>query len=373
MTPGLWLFAGAGSGGHWVPGGTVAAALVRAGGGSIFLAGPRPTEKLCLARAPGRVVPFRGLPARGGGRHRLLFLGRLPALTWRCMAQLRRTGALGVVGLGGYGAVPAGLAARALGRPLVLLEQNVLPGRATRLLAPLAWAVCCAFRETAARLPRGCWTGNPVPPPETIPRALAARRFGLAPDRLTVLVVGGSQGAVGLNRAVLAAAPALVRRRREVQILHAAGPAAREVAAGYARLGLRARVLPFVEDMPRAYALADLVVSRAGGTTLAELAAWGLGAVLVPCPHHADGHQRANARAFARAGAALVVEEAEGGGRLGRLLAALVDVPERRERLGRAARRLARPGATAAVVAVLAAAAGRRGEEREPSWSGAST
>jgi UDP-N-acetylglucosamine--N-acetylmuramyl-(pentapeptide) pyrophosphoryl-undecaprenol N-acetylglucosamine transferase len=372
------VFAGGGSGGHLVPGMRLAEEIRRRRGEArfLFLRGPRQIEGLVLEGAPGETRRLKGLSAPRGWRGRVAFAVTLPALLARSMRILRQFDADTVVGLGGYGAVPAVLAGRALGLKVVLLEQNARPGLATRLLGPLAHAVCCAFPQTAGQFLNGRVTGNPVSrPPSDVDRDAAFRRFDLSPDRSTLLVVGGSQGARGLNRLVCDNLDSLTAVRESLQVLHLAGQADRTwVERAYSARGMRARVEAFVPDMPLAYRVADAVVSRAGGTTLAELAVAGLPAVLVPYPHHRDRHQYANARLFEEAGAAFVLpEESAQPAAFGRTVGRLVRDAALRSAMGSAAAGLGRPDAARRIVEVMAngreggrpETPGSPGEERE--------
>ncbi|MBN2490343.1 MAG: UDP-N-acetylglucosamine--N-acetylmuramyl-(pentapeptide) pyrophosphoryl-undecaprenol N-acetylglucosamine transferase [Planctomycetes bacterium] len=353
------VFAGGGSGGHLIPGVGLAHEIQRQRSDArfLFLRGPRQIEGLVLESAPGETRRLKGMNAPCGWRGRMIFAAALPALLARSMRILRRFDADTVVGLGGYGAVPAVLAGRALGLNVVLLEQNARPGLATRLLGPLAHAVCCAFPETAAQFLNGRATGNPVrPPPAAGNREAACRRFALSPERCTLLVVGGSQGARGLNRLVCAGLAALASEGDALQVLHLAGQADRAwVERAYAARGMVARVEAFVPDMALAYRVADAVVSRAGGTTLAELAIAGLPAVLVPYPHHRDRHQYENARVFVDAGAAfLLPEESADVAAFARTAGRLVGDRALRAAMARAAGGLARPDAARRIVDVMA-------------------
>lgn len=217
-----------------------------------------------------------------------------------------------VLGVGGYGAVPPVLAAAALGVPYALLEPNVRPGKANRFLAPGAARIYLQWSQARGAFP-GCGarlrvTGSPLRKRmRRIPRAEALRRFGLEEGWPTLAVVGGSQGAEALNRGVLegldGAAP-------QLQIVHVAGPAqAAWVRDAYRGRDTRAVVCDFVPDMEYLYSAADLVVCRAGAMTIAELAALRVPAVLVPMARSAGDHQRENARAVARLGGGILMEE----------------------------------------------------------------
>ena len=256
-----------------------------------------------------------------------------------------------VVGLGGYVSVPTARAAARRRRPLMLLEQNVVPGKATRWLARSAACVCTAFEQTRSRLKSRCnvqYTGNPVRAgfcPAT-PAETAARR--------QLLVLGGSSGARSLNQEVPRALYKIRPRLAGWQIVHQSGENdLQSTRKLYEKFGLEAAVVPFVTDMPGLLSTAGLCVGRAGGTTLAELAAAALPAVLLPYPHAAADHQRANADLFHSAGAAVTVDSRQMAGRLDNHLAGLLDElladSGRRARMSSAMGRSARPDAASDV------------------------
>jgi UDP-N-acetylglucosamine--N-acetylmuramyl-(pentapeptide) pyrophosphoryl-undecaprenol N-acetylglucosamine transferase len=231
-----------------------------------------------------------------------------------------------------------------LGKPLVIHEQNSIAGLANRVLARVADRVLCAFPGALAK---ATLTGNPVrpgiaavPPP--------GERYSRRSGPLRVLVIGGSLGAKALNETVPRALALLPNERRPV-VTHQAGAQHLEsLQQAYAAAGVCARAIAFIEDMAQAYAEADLVVSRAGATTVAEIAAAGVASVLIPYPHAVDDHQRANARFLADAGAAILLPQSD---LTGECLAELIGGLDR-ERLGAMAQRarsLARPEATGAV------------------------
>jgi UDP-N-acetylglucosamine--N-acetylmuramyl-(pentapeptide) pyrophosphoryl-undecaprenol N-acetylglucosamine transferase len=232
----------------------------------------------------------------------------------------------------------------------MLMEQNHFPGATNRWLAPRADAVCVPSEAAKARLHGiGLVTGNPVRP------EFAA--IGPPPNgaRLSLLVFGGSRGARSINSAMTAALPQLAAMTPPPRIVHQTGPEGHEtVARAYAaHPGVEAEILPFLDDMPRRLAEADLVVCRAGATTLAELAAAGRPAILVPFPFAADDHQRANAEVVRDAGAAVVIDDRDlDGARCAAEIAALARDRDRRLRMGVAGRALALPDAAAAIAGV---------------------
>ncbi|MHB1282064.1 MAG: undecaprenyldiphospho-muramoylpentapeptide beta-N-acetylglucosaminyltransferase [Acidithiobacillus sp.] len=301
------LIAAGGTGGHIFPALAVADAL-RAQGVEVAFAGT-------AAGMEARLVPERGYPLhtldmqglRGKG------LGRWLRAPWRvgkailqARAILRKTQSRVVLGMGGYVAAPVGIAAWTLGRPLCLHEQNAIAGLSNRLLAPLAKRVFLGF--PGARLARGEWVGNPVR--ETI-RALPApqERFSRRHGPAHLLIMGGSQGAKVLNEVSVTALSSMTTAERPA-IWHQAGKDHVETTrAAYAQAGIDARVEPFIDDMATALGWADFALCRAGAATIAELAAAGLGAVLIPFPFAVDDHQAANARFLENAGAARMLRQ----------------------------------------------------------------
>ncbi len=259
-----------------------------------------------------------------------------------------------VVSTGGYAGYPVSQAALLLRIPLVLLEPNATPGVVTRWLGRFAYAVCVGMQQTLHAFgARAVWTGTPLRASLWQGnRRRAAERFGLEPHRTTVLVLGGSQGAAALNRAVGEAVRHL-SDRADLQVLHQTGPRRAGVMDPPDTGALRYIQVDYIQEMADAYAAADLVVARAGAGTCAELTALGRAAVLVPLGA-ASGHQVENARVLERAGAAVVVpEKALSGDALARILVALLEDPQRLRGMREAARRLGRPDAAQAVWRVV--------------------
>jgi UDP-N-acetylglucosamine--N-acetylmuramyl-(pentapeptide) pyrophosphoryl-undecaprenol N-acetylglucosamine transferase len=336
-------------------------------------------EVVFVGRAEGQeatLVPTAGFPlevveALPFARRLSLATLRAPITALRAAARSRGVirGADVVLGMGGYVSVPVSLAARRERVPLVLHEQNALPGLANRLAARWARAVAVSFGETADRFPRRArtvLTGNPVR--EEVVRvrgdrdalaAAARRELGLEEERRTLVVFGGSQGALRLNRAGIDLA-SLLDDRGDLQLLLITGPRHHEeVRRLLPRRGaaLLVRTAPFLERMEMAYALADLVLSRAGATTVAELAVCGLPAILVPYPYATGRHQEANARALERAGGAVVLlDDAATGEALGRRILSILDDAGRLLSMARSSERFGRPEAADAVADLAAAA-----------------
>ncbi len=340
----------AGTGGHVMPGLAVAEALRRRGWTVSWL-GTRAGMERRLVEPHGiafDAIDFSSLRGKGLGT---LMLGgfRLLRAIWQSRAVLRARRPSVVFSTGGYVAVPAGLAASTVNAPLALLNADAAPLLSTRMLRSLASAVFCGFDGAAAKLAgeRGLVTGNPVR--EEIARlAPPAQRYAARSGPLTVLVIGGSLGAKVLNEtlpAALARLPLTARPR----VVHQCG-AAHEAAtrAAYAAAGVDAEVLPFIDDMPRRYADADVVICRAGAITVTELAAAGVGSILVPLVVSTTSHQRTNAEFLAAHGAAIhLPQDALTAERVAQLLGELTR--ERLTKMAEAARALGRPQATKVV------------------------
>lgn len=297
-----------GTGGHVFPALAVAERLRELGHEVVWL-GTR-------AGLEARVVPTRGLPiewisiagVRGKGLQTLLLapLNLLRAVI-QAMGVLRRYRPQVVIGLGGFVSGPGGLAAWLLRQPLVIHEQNAIAGMTNRLLAYLARRVLEAFPDTFAGHRKRQTVGNPVRR-EIIALDAPTQRLAARQGRIRLLVLGGSLGALALNRGVPQAL-ALLPPELRPEVRHQAGRTLELARQAYAAAGLGIEPEAFIEDMAAAYAWADLVVCRAGALTVAELAAAGLPAVLVPYPHAVDDHQTANARYLVSAGAAVLIQE----------------------------------------------------------------
>ena len=358
MTPrAAYLFAGGGTGGHLFPGLAVADELLRRDPRArvLFVGSGREIERAILGATSYEHVVLPAQSMSGLRRNPMRFLWRSLRAMRQARRIVRREAPAAVVGLGGFASVPVVLAASRGHVRTVLLEQNSVPGRATRWLSRRASLVCLTFEESRQHLPRQasvCVTGNPVR--ERI-AALREHQGTTAGHPNVLLVLGGSQGAAPVN----AAMTELARTRRELlapwRIVHQTGPAQREeVKSAYQSSGIEATVAAFFEDMGAWYGRAGLVVSRAGATTLAELACAGCPALLVPYPQAADDHQRFNAECFARAGAARVAEQGASPGltarRLAAELSALLPGSGELARMQTAMRAFARPDAAARVV-----------------------
>ena len=359
------MFAGGGTAGHLFPGLAVAEQLLRyAPGLRITFAGTGKAFEVRHVKQAGfeyLKLPCRPFPRRAS--EALRFLTDNLAGYYAARRYLRDGRVSLVVGLGGYASVPAARAAARLGTNFVLLEQNAIPGRATRWLAPGAALVYSAFEGIRPYLRSGCRlrvTGNPLRrgfvEHASPPRYLTDRPGG----KRRLLVLGGSGGAQTLNEHV---PPALYKARvalGEWQIVHQTGERDRaKVTELYRKLGLEATVLPFIENMPGALRTSHLAISRSGGTTLAELAVSGVPAILLPFPKATDNHQRKNADVFTAAGACKTLDERELSGRLDnhltRAVVELTTAHPQRVRMAHAMTRLARPDATRRVAQSIGA------------------
>lgn len=309
-----------------------------------------------------RVVPREGFPLdliRVAGLkgksviHLIRGLALLPLSTidaWRVVSRRQPDV---VVGVGGYASGPVLALAALRGFPTMVLEQNALPGLTNRLLARLVRAAAVAFDETLRFFPgTGFVAGNPVRS-EFVSAGEGSThdRSDRPPAAARVLIFGGSQGAHAINLAMVAAAPRLAASGIELAITHQTGTRDVDVVrTAYERAGLPARVEAFLYEMAREMSEADVIVSRAGATSIAELTAAGRAAILVPLPTATDDHQRKNAAVLARAGAAEVIDEADASGdRLAEAVLALAGDSARRTRMANAARTLARPDAAARI------------------------
>jgi UDP-N-acetylglucosamine--N-acetylmuramyl-(pentapeptide) pyrophosphoryl-undecaprenol N-acetylglucosamine transferase len=357
------VIAGGGTGGHLYPGIAVARELlVRVPGARVTFVGtaagiesrvvPREGFALDLIRSAGLKGKSLGSLVRG--------IGLLPmsaADAWRVITTRRPSI---VIGVGGYSSGPVVALAAARGIPTLLMEQNAMPGLTNRLLAPFAGAAAVAYDDALRYFgAKAFMSGNPVRP-EFFESGGVREDAGHPSPGTRVLIFGGSQGSHAINVAMVEAAPSLASATPRVAITHQTGDGDLEmVKAGYRRAGLDARVESFLFQMDQEMAVADVVVSRAGATTLSELAASGRASILIPLPTATDDHQRKNANALVRQGAASIVEQRElNGGRLAAEILALVQDAPRRAAMCRAVRRLARPDAAKVIAEKVVALAG---------------
>jgi UDP-N-acetylglucosamine--N-acetylmuramyl-(pentapeptide) pyrophosphoryl-undecaprenol N-acetylglucosamine transferase len=361
------VLAGGGTAGHVFPALAVADEL-RGRGIDVTFIGTVDGQEARLVPAAGYAfVPVHAISAQTRLSLRSVRAAALAVRAARGVRPIVR-GADVVIGIGGFASAPAALAARWTKRPLVLIEQNSVPGAVNRIAARWARVVATTFEATAARLPPGPRierTGNPIR------REIAAvvgnraaltsqarEAFGLASDRRTILVVGGSLGALHLDQVVAEVVP-MLDDSADLQMLVSTGPGHEEVLVGAAaRARMPVRVVPFIERMDLALALADLALSRSGAS-VAELAACGVPSILVPYPFATENHQQDNALEVVDAGAATMVLDAElSPSGLASSILELMDDPLRLARMAEAALAWARPDA-ARRIADLAEEVGR--------------
>jgi len=344
--------AGGGTGGHLFPGIAIAREWLARHPDSrvLFVGTDRPFEKEILAENGFMHTAIAAAGIKGLGLFKKVrALGCIPKGIAQGIGILGRFKPHVVLGVGGYSSGPVALAAWLRWIPVVLHEQNLLPGITNRLLARVARRIYLSFEQT--RLPadarRIVYTGNPV-------RAefLAAPDTHPGPETaFTILVAGGSQGAHGINAAVCAALEEL-QAPEGLLMIHQTGTADEDmVARAYARMGIRSEVKPFFFNMAARYHQADLVICRAGATTVAEITAMGKAVIFVPFPHAADNHQVLNARALVDNGAALMVEEKDlSGGILANWINQLRGNPEELARMASLAAARGKPRAAATIV-----------------------
>jgi UDP-N-acetylglucosamine--N-acetylmuramyl-(pentapeptide) pyrophosphoryl-undecaprenol N-acetylglucosamine transferase len=311
-----------------------------------------------------RLVPTAGFPlklVKVGGLNRVSLATRLrtvidlPRAIFAAAAILNQFQPDVVIGVGGYASGPAMLAAIMKHIPTLAFEPNLVPGFANRVVARFVSAAAVHFGQTADHFRNPVVTGVPVRPAFfQIPKKT------YSPASPVLLVFGGSQGARAINQAMVRALPELSKRLPGLQVIHQTGARDyNDVQAAYVGSALAAEVHQFIDDMPRFFARADLVLCRSGASTVAEIAAAGKPAIFVPFPHAADDHQRRNAEAMEQANAAVVLEET----RLDEVwlvdtICALFDDPARLSRMSDAARRMAHPDAAQQIAGLAAKLAG---------------
>ncbi|MCD6416096.1 MAG: undecaprenyldiphospho-muramoylpentapeptide beta-N-acetylglucosaminyltransferase [Planctomycetes bacterium] len=355
------VFAGGTTGGHLMPGAATAQALQEQSPGCrcLFLTSGRKSERICGGAIDG--FEKSSIPATpwAGLKQKMAFPVRSAVAAAQTAALYRRFRPQLVVGLGSYNSAVPLLVARAMGLRTAIFEGNAIAGKVVRWLAPLVDCVLLQWPEAAAELTarRIVARGNPVRRDLFLAdRSEALRNLGLEEDKVTLLAMGGSQGALSLNRALQ---NALRRVRTPIQVIHLTGAAhLPEALKNELSLAPWYRAFGFM-PMGDAYAAADLVLSRAGAATLAELTALGLPSILIPYPYAARRHQHSNAAILEKAGAAVVLDQTDlTARRLANAIQRLASGPALRRRMSKCALRLGRPAAAGQVAAHLAALAG---------------
>jgi UDP-N-acetylglucosamine--N-acetylmuramyl-(pentapeptide) pyrophosphoryl-undecaprenol N-acetylglucosamine transferase len=346
------VMAGGGTGGHVMPLLAVARQLRSEGHQSVFIGTRNGFEAKLVPPAgfPIEFIEIGGLN-RVGMLRKIRSLAQLPLSVLRSRKLLEKHKPSVVFSLGGYAAGPVVLAALWTKAPLVVMEPNAMPGLTNRKMGRFVCRALLSFPDAARYFPPGRSeiTGLPVRP----------EFFEIAPkpreSKLTILITGGSQGSRTLNNAASGSWKYFRENRSPVRFIHqTGGPTYENLAQKFAENGLDGEVAPFIDDMPSAFARADLVICRAGAGAVAELAAAGKPSILVPLPTAADQHQLRNAEAFEKAGASmLVLDHQMDGGRLFEEVEKLRTHPELLHRMGERARTFAHPDAARRAAAVL--------------------
>ena len=352
------IIAGGGTGGHLFPGIAIAGELKKRhrDAALLFVVGRKRMESEILRRFGLEVVyiDVEGIQGRGWKKGAAV-LGMLPKSLVQSMTIIRNFKPLFVMGVGGYSSGPFCLAARLMGIPTAIHEQNSYPGLTNRLLSRVVDRVFISFEESASYFKYGkiILTGNPVrnelfSPPQS---SLTSQ------EQFTVLVVGGSQGARAINEAFVKACGILNKSGDEIAFIHQTGAYDyKRVIEEYGAEGfepgkIKERVFPFIKDMASAYHRADMVVSRAGATTLFELASLGKPSILIPYPHAANGHQETNAHALeCRGGTEMILQKDLTPEKLSQTLLAFMKHPQHLNEMGTAARSFSRPNAARDIV-----------------------
>ncbi|MBI5599859.1 MAG: undecaprenyldiphospho-muramoylpentapeptide beta-N-acetylglucosaminyltransferase [Deltaproteobacteria bacterium] len=348
------VIAGGGTGGHLFPAIAVAEEFKRRNAGTeVIFVGSRSGLEVAVVPSYGyrlETLDVEGIKKRKGmARIRAVF--KAAGATLRAIMLLRKIRPDGVIGSGSYCSGPVVLAAGILRIKTAIMEQNALPGLTNRMLGWFADRVYIAFKEAAGYFPRGrtVLAGNPVR--SDILRVKGIRRVN-GDRKFSILVFGGSQGAAAVNAAFLDAAEHLTDIWNSLRVTHQTGKEGyRQVEEAYRRKGLKVELSSFIDDMAKAYASSDLVVCRAGATSIAEITALGIPAILVPYPFSSDGHQALNAMALAGKGAAVMLNQDEmTGAALAGAIRRLFENPDEVKKMMSAAASLARPDASEAIV-----------------------
>jgi UDP-N-acetylglucosamine--N-acetylmuramyl-(pentapeptide) pyrophosphoryl-undecaprenol N-acetylglucosamine transferase len=349
MSPKRFLMAGGGTGGHVIPALAVARELRARGHEAFFVGTDRGME--------ARLVPAEGFELQRieiGGlnrvtmRQKLITMVKLPIATLACGKFVRASSA--VFSMGGYVAGPPVMAALLGRRPVVVMEPNAIPGFTNRVIGRFVTRALVSFAATERYFPKGKTEITGLPVREEFFRISEKPRG----NTLQVLITGGSQGSRTLNQAARASWPLFRQAGLPVRFVHQTGaPQYEELRAAFEQSSIAGEIVPFITNMPAAFASADLIVCRSGAGAVSELAAAGKPSILVPFPFSADDHQARNAEAMERAGAARLIRDAELTGE--RLFAAIGEQGDAQslQRMSRAARQLAKPGAARRAAEIL--------------------
>lgn len=305
--------AGGGTGGHLFPGIAIAEEFLKRDSktGIIFIGTQKGIESKLLGQLGYelKMIDVEGVKGQGG---KALIRGayQIPKSMWQSRRILKQFRPDIVVGVGGYASGPAVLAAHFMGIPTVIAEQNAIPGITNKILGSFADKIFVTYAQTQTSFPQKkvIVSGNPVR------AALVANRDGEKgkKDYRQLLIFGGSQGAEAINKSIMDMLPQLQSMKNEIRVLHQTGARQlEEVTKAYEQFGIQAKVTPFIVEMAKAYEDADLIICRAGATSLAEITAAGKAAILIPYPRAANDHQLKNAEAMASSGAAILIQQKE--------------------------------------------------------------
>jgi UDP-N-acetylglucosamine--N-acetylmuramyl-(pentapeptide) pyrophosphoryl-undecaprenol N-acetylglucosamine transferase len=307
------VIAGGGTGGHLFPGIAIAEEILARGNTHriIFIGTKKGIEHRILGQLGYELQEIDIEGVKGRGLKALIKVTyQIPHSMWQSRQILKRFCPDAVIGVGGYASGPAVVTARIMGIPTAIAEQNAVPGITNRILSKFANLIFVTYAETKDWFPQSkvIVSGNPIR------KVFAAWRAGAQEEKKyrQLLIFGGSQGAEAINKNVIAMMPQLQKMKDKLRVLHQTGDREVEtVRRAYEQFGLDAQVTPFIVDMADAYAAADLIICRAGATSLAEITAAGKAAILIPYSWAANDHQTKNAEALASAGAAVIINEHE--------------------------------------------------------------
>ncbi|MGQ9636274.1 MAG: undecaprenyldiphospho-muramoylpentapeptide beta-N-acetylglucosaminyltransferase [Thermodesulfobacteriota bacterium] len=346
------VIAGGGTGGHLFPGIAIAEAFVEKERGNevLFIGTERGIEKRILASGRYPLITISSRPLRGTSFYgKLKTLSLLPRAVMESYRVLKEYKPNIVIGVGGYASGPVLLAAFLLGLPRAIHEQNMIPGATNQLLRGFVQRIFVSFEETKSYFPEAktIVTGNPLRKNIAFLGSIKRKE-----DRFTLLIFGGSAGAHRINVAMIEALNFLEGLRGKIKMIHQTGKDDRDfVIRGYAEKGFEAEVKPFIEEMGYAYQRADLVISRAGASTISELAVCGKASLLIPYPYAAHQHQLIHAKKLMERGAAMMIRDEEVNGHsLAQAILYLYEHPEEREKMEAAIKKIGRPQAAQEIV-----------------------
>ena len=370
------VFAGGGTGGHLMVGLSTAEEICARFRDSeiVFFGTDKKFERLCVEQRGFRFRQMRARKWEASYKRIVTFVGAMVAGIIESLCAMRKFNPDIVVGLGGYASVAPIIAAKLLGVPSVLLEQNVIPGKANRFLAKWVDEVYCHWRGSLpwfkkARVVRV--TGTPIRKDILhSQKSRSAEKFGLSLSKKTILITGGSQGAQSINEVLLKCLPKLESLSNELQIIHCTGEYGYEIAkAAYKQTKIDAFVCSFLDDMGAAFSMADIIICRAGATTIAEITAIGIPAILIPYPYAADNHQYWNAMELVSNGGGYLLQQLDlTPEKIVELITDLFNNKEKYDRMKMFSRRMGVPNASVNVVDSICRVLGLKGTHFELNW-----